>query len=348
MRVSVNPADEGGCGAYRCIWPAKAAQAAGHDVILETDRTYDALWRDTIQGPQLIGMHEQIDADVFVCQRPFHRNRVEFLRAVRAEGIATVVEIDDDFHAIHPQNPAWKFSNPLHDRDRNRDWLMKACREADLVTVTTPALAERYAPHGRVAIVPNYVPAWYCEIPRAERDEPVLGWSGSVATHPTDLQVCGDAFAEYHGRFQVVGTGWGVRERLGLPVPPAATDWLLLEHYPHGLALVDVGIVPLAPIPFNEAKSWLKGLEFAALGVPFVASATGPYRELAARGFGAVAETPGEWRDLVFGLTRVDLRTIGDAYRAKVAESYTIEGNVDQWMSAWSQAIDNAARREAA
>ena len=34
---------------------------------------------------------------------------------------------------------------------------------------------------------------------------------------------------------------------------------------------ITVGMVPLALTPFNQAKSYIKGLEFAARGVPFVA-----------------------------------------------------------------------------
>ncbi len=33
-----------------------------------------------------------------------------------------------------------------------------------------------------------------------------------------------------------------------------------------------VGIAPLVDRPFNRSKSWIKGLEYSAFGLPFVAS----------------------------------------------------------------------------
>ena len=58
----------------------------------------------------------------------------------------------------------------------------------------------------------------------------------------------------------------------------------------------DIGVVPLnLPLDFNEAKSALKGLEYAAAGIPFVASPSGEYKRLASMGIGRIASTPDEW-----------------------------------------------------
>jgi hypothetical protein len=59
---------------------------------------------------------------------------------------------------------------------------------------------------------------------------------------------------------------------------------------------IDVGIVPLSSIPFNDAKSAIKGMEYAAAGVPFVAQDTLAYVELANEfGIGRVAHRPKDW-----------------------------------------------------
>jgi hypothetical protein len=41
---------------------------------------------------------------------------------------------------------------------------------------------------------------------------------------------------------------------------------------------IHVGLVPLTRGPFNEAKSYLKGLEYAAAGIPFIATPTEEYQ----------------------------------------------------------------------
>ena len=48
--------------------------------------------------------------------------------------------------------------------------------------------------------------------------------------------------------------------------------------------------------PFNEAKSWIKGLEYTAAGIPFVASPSVEYKRLKKKyGVGRLAKNQGEW-----------------------------------------------------
>jgi glycosyltransferase involved in cell wall biosynthesis len=243
--------------------------------------------------------------------------------------------------------------NPLYNSESNRNWLAKSCAIADLVVVSTPILAKRYGAHERVMVVPNCVPAWYCDL--QAKDHPLtVGWSGSVITHPGDLEETGGeiqgALDASGARFTVVGTGNGVRENLALRDEPDATGWRDLDKYPQAIQHLDVGIVPLRLTPFNEAKSYLKGLEMAAVGVPFVASPTAEYRKLAAEGVGWIAESPAEWRFLVEQLARdrVQREALGEAWREVVRERYTVEGNAWRWLEAWTYARELADQRAAA
>jgi hypothetical protein len=70
------------------------------------------------------------------------------------------------------------------------------------------------------------------------------------------------------------------------------------EHYP-SLFVFDVGIAPLSAVPFNQAKSAIKGLEYAAAGIPFVASPLDAYRALHAEGIGLLARKRRHWRPLL-------------------------------------------------
>lgn len=328
---------------YRLVWVSQALAAQGYDVTLDYDRTYRALCSDRggdawrIGADPVVGVDIDFDADVIVFQRVLDRRRYELLCVLKEAGITVVVEIDDDFHAIHKLNAAWKGTSPLHSPESNRDWLMRACQVADLVTVTTPALAERYGEHGRVAILPNYVPARYLDI-AGQRDGDRIGWSGSIATHPGDLQVTGGAIAEVAGaRVAVVGTGKLVAEALKVETVESG-GWLPIDEYPHAVARFDVGIVPLRKSAFNEAKSSLKGLEMAAVGVPFVATPTGPYRALAEEGIGWLADSPDEWRAKVSLLIADhDLRAeLGQRWRQVVRERFTIEQHAVDWWGAWT------------
>lgn len=401
MRVIVHPADRGGCGHYRLIWPAETLAAQSFDVTVVDDYEYPLAWIDTLTGREALGIvgdarqfrqvvqamtgelalarrrgatdvelariqaryvtecrdvaaatgRTTVDADVVVLQRVVHADRVELIRALQDLGVAVVVEIDDDLHAIHRRNPAWAPMNPLNDPKINREHLARACELADMVTVTTPALARRYGQHGRFTIIPNFVPARYCDIPRDSHDATIIGWAGSTATHPDDLDVTGGGVAhairDTGAELLVVGTGKGVADALRHDGPIRSTSWVDIDVYPQQLAMLDVGVVPLARSAFNDAKSWLKGLEMAAVGVPFVASPTEPYRAFHNLGFGFLADTVDEWRWQVGELARnvqhrVDLSGL---YRSRVRSAFTIEQQSERWVDAWTRARQNADRR---
>lgn len=364
MRIDVHPADSGACGWYRLRFVAQALAAQGHDIRLRGDASYRAVMAPSAFGDRCVGLDQPVGADVVVLQRPLHRHRYELIQALQAQGVAVVVEVDDDFHSIHNANPAWVTTNPLNNADMNRDWLKKSCAIADLVTVSTPSLATRYGSHGRCVVLRNCIPEKYLDLDASlysekylvglRSDRVTVGWSGSVATHPTDLQVVGDgvarALARSDARFVVVGTGKGVASRLSLAQEPEATGWVPIEAYPEALALLDVGIVPLALTEFNEAKSYLKGLEMAAVGVPFVASPTGEYRRLSLDGIGWVAESPAEWAIFVEQLARdrAHREALAEAGRELVRTEHTVEGNAWRWLEAWESARELANERAAA
>jgi hypothetical protein len=114
-----------------------------------------------------------------------------------------------------------------------------------------------------------------------------------------------------------------------------ASEWVSLKEYPYYMSQFDIGIVPLDLTPFNQAKSWLKGLEFAALGVPFLASPTEPYVLLnVAYGIGTLAKH----RKWLPTLKKVlaDHAEIGADHREKVVRhALTIEDQAWQWRDAW-------------
>lgn len=327
MRVELFKADSGACSFYRLTLPAKNSSVQtwlSESVTLgyEHGRVVDAV----------------SDADVAVFARPTRWTLVEAIRCLQARGVAVVVDMDDDFTAIDPQNTAWAATRTVE------DWkaASEACRIADLVTVTTPALARRYAPHGRYAILPNYIPKAYLDI-AADRDGRSVGWAGSVSTHPNDLQVTrggvATAVRETGSRFLVVGDGLNVQRNLGLDAPVLATGLVPLEDYPEAVARFDIGIVPLADSPFNRAKSALKLLEYSALGVPAVVS---PSPDNLRLGAGVVARKPRDWRrELVRLLADTSYRTDMTQAGRDIAEANTIEGNGWRWAEAWACALTN-------
>lgn len=343
------PVDRQGCGRYRIGLAASVLQKTEPSLDIFISEGLPV--RIDLRTGRAVGLADGFTGwDVVVVQRPMSDWQAIALRDCRRRGVRTVVEIDDDFEALHHLAPAWVTTHPRASSEWNRKWLRVAAREADLVIVTTKALAERYAPHGRVAIVPNYFPESWLSI-QAKREGNVVGWTGTVATHQGDLRVThggvAQALRETGARFRVIGQPELVKRDLSLDEEPEHTPWRIWERYPHAIAKLDVGIAPLANTAFSRAKSALKPLEMAALGVPSVVSPLPSYEALAAQGIGILAQDRSrDWRRQVKRLLEDHAyRTELSARGREIASLYTIERNAWRFAEAWGGRV--AARRAA-
>lgn len=340
MRVCVVPSDKGGCGFYRLRWPAQALRDQGHkDIVLS----------DTDDAKDIIAT----EFDVIVFQRPARTLMLAHIQKLQSAGVAVVVDMDDDFSCIPANNKAHHAFHPKHSPGSNWDNIAKACQIADLVTVSTGALAKRYGSHGRVRALPNYVPSWYLDM-KGKKNHVTFGWSGAIETHPDDLQVTrgavNRAMRSSGAGFRSIGVGTGVADGLDLDAEPPSTGWLDIEgDYQGAMASLSVGIVPLADHQFNRAKSWLKGLEYASLGVPFVASPLPEYRELNRLGIGILAPKPKDWeRELKLMALSPGYRRNEASKNRDAAADLTIEKHAWRWYEAWQDAMLNHTARRVA
>jgi glycosyltransferase involved in cell wall biosynthesis len=106
----------------------------------------------------------------------------------------------------------------------------------------------------------------------------------------------------------------------------------------------DIGLAPLADIPFNYSKSHLKALEYAALGIPVIATDLPPYRDLVIDGVtGYLVSSPQEWDKRLTELIndQAAREEMGAAARKRAAE-FTIQGNWQLWESAYLEAARGA------
>jgi glycosyltransferase involved in cell wall biosynthesis len=353
VRVYVYPADLSGCGQYRLIFVSKALQAQGHDVHIVVPKgrsTNVGLNGLQDQDGHLVDVTIPPDADVMVLQRPTLGQLAQAVPMIRAKGVAVVIDMDDDLSCVHPANPAWHMMHPTRGRP-GHSWhnATQACMDATLVTTSTQALLKTYAPHGRGVVLENCVPASYLDVPRSDSD--VIGWGGSVHSHPDDLQMVGMSIGRLVGdgrRFTVVGEGTGVASALGLAEDPPATGYREISDWPAALAGLGVGIAPLADTRFNGSKSRLKILEYSSLGIPWVGSPRAEYRRMhLTHGVGLLADKPRDWYRHLSTLTSSPTRRVEmSEHGREVAAEMTIEGNSWRWLAAWEMAYK--AQRHAA
>jgi hypothetical protein len=347
MRVYVLPADAHGCGHYRLVWPADVLHRLGHDVIIlppSKESGFLAKFTEDSRGNKhLTALQMPADADVIVMQRPGHQFQPQMIDMLRSNGVAIVIDMDDDMSSIDPDNVAYNMYNPRTNGPYSWRHALESCKRATFVTTSTKALQRVYAPHGRGVVLDNYVPEKCLGYESTKED--AFGWAGTTMSHPHDLQVTGNAvqrLVDEGHRFRVVGGKSNVQKALKLREEVDYTgnvdliDWIKTIGRSY-----HVGMIPLATTAFNRAKSRLKGIEHMAAGVPWVASPREEYRRLHREsGCGLLADTPKAWytqltRLLGDEVLRKEQTEMGSEYM----KDQTYQAQAWRWLEAWETAL---------
>lgn len=243
--------------------------------------------------------------NILVFKLVMRRELAEKVRTAQAMGQKIVVDIDDFFEGLEPTNRAYAATDPKLNPDNNRDHYIKMIYEADAVITSTPFLYDYYSQHrDNVFLVRNGI-----DINRWKRRKdvskksPAVGWVGATPWRSSDLEILKPYFGKYIEKNKLKFHHSGHTQNA-----PLASDQAGVKHihstimpmapimdYPKLFTPVDIGIVPLNNVPFNHAKSFIKGLEYAAAGVPFIATGLPEYQYLADMGVGRIANTQEEW-----------------------------------------------------
>lgn len=249
-----------------------------------------------------------------------------------------VYELDDDPFEIEPTNPVYGF----YGQSLSRDSLFHCIQTADLVTASTDVLAERMSKiNRRVVVCRNRIDAAMLDLVRPRRDRLTIGWAGG-ASHSEDMTECAYGLRKTLQRNPDVDMHFiGVNYKNVIRHEARYTKWSIdLFDYYRSIDF-DIGIAPLRSTVFAETKSYIKALEYAALGIPVVASDTAPYREFVIDGVtGFLVSKEHEWADRLRSLINDEaLRTEMGAKAKQHARSYTIQTGWQDWESAYERIL---------
>jgi glycosyl transferase family 1 len=352
------PSNIDGAGMYRCLIPARELNARGHRAVMAPHRLLahpDSPRHVTVQfvaqdsAGNEVGLQQVLpamDADVYVFQQLQEPVGLLLAEMLRSNGKRVVSETDDDFMNIPEYNPAYSGSDPMLSPGRNRYWLHKIFQASDALTVATPALAEVYdGICQNVRMIRNYLD-WrmWRDAPQqseVERRRVRVGWMGDLGWRKGDLSVLRHVlrpWLEKHPGVEFVAAG-DPRTLDLLDIPKRQRVATGPVDFRNGdladiTAVMDIGLVPMELNRFNEAKSHLKGMEYAACGIPCIATPTESYADywLADGEGGLLARKPKDWTDALSLLVGDDglRREMGRKARAK-AEQHTIQQHIGEW-----------------
>lgn len=356
MKIIFYPRDQDGPGCYRCLYPAAqlseqgghVAKLGAHTVVHEQE-DFVAIRYDLNS--------RLIDADMVVIAMPTDKEWNQFQQELQAKGIKVVVELDDDYLNLPDWNPAKKATSAANVKIGKPSIvnLIWALRHADGVTVTTPALRDSVA---KVTNAPIYVLRNFLDWRVWERRAPVyddrswkklrIGYLGLAHWHSGDLQILNPWFGEWiaaHADVEFVTCDPSLHDLLGIPERQrVSTSSFAFRHQEVAdfASVQDIGLVPLQRHQFNEAKSHLKGMEYAGAGVPCIATPTESYAEwwlsgdsAGPEGAGFLAEGRAEW---ISALDRLHADPDGRVRMARKARALAAENTYQKHWRLWEQA----------
>lgn len=360
MTICFFPLNVDGAGCYRCIFPMAYLGQRGHVasmpglVLSQHGRRVmplpgAGLLERIPPGDFDVSYVEDSLPEVFetaVFQLGSMGWQVEWARELQRKGVAIVLDLDDDLHRSPKYNPArldpdWSPAN-------NRRNTQRMCELADLVTCATPSLAEFYSRWNRNVVVLRNRLHW----PMWEHIDRGAGWRrfrvgymGNTDFHGEDLRLIAPTLRKWliaHPEVEFVAAGDPRMHDL-IGVPPAQRVstmkvWYRNLDLPQITATFDVGLVPLIRNDFNEGKSALKGMEYAAAGIPCIATPTGEYQWWVKPGEnGFLAKHP---RDFVDALDAVLadpglLSRLGAGARTD-ARASSLDNHIQDWERAYA------------
>jgi glycosyltransferase involved in cell wall biosynthesis len=284
------------------------------------------------------------DCKIIVLQRLMFADLVNKIVDRHKYGQIIINDIDDWYWGLHEENHAYKLTHPDHNKEENTDHYRNIIQQSDGVTVSTPFLYDKMVKDfgcKNVQIIENCVTVQNFKYRYANLKKPIVGWVGSTSHRSGDLEILQGVLKpnqyKIHHSGHVNGAAW-FADKVGLPRDKVMKTPMHnpIEYAKHSFCF-DVGLAPLNDVPFNHAKSWIKAIEYAAAGIPFIASNLSEYKRLnQTYGLGHLASTPEEWQSHLNELLNTQKRS-GEGKRGHMI----VKENLDvRHMSAkWAQVL---------
>ena len=317
---------------YRSLVPMQALAHRGHAVHVEE--------RNEIRDPASL-----LDFDVVHVMRICHPLMVRIVRRLQQRGVAIVWDNDDERVAVLREQTKLPGQDGMA-AQRFFTSMRAMGATADAVTTPSEALARLHANDSRreVQILPNQLPPTFRRPERVMPHEGVhIGWMAMPSHAPgfeaLRLRETLDHLLARHAHLQITGVGLDLalrsRRYIHIPGIPYGSLAESLVHF-------DFALAPLADTAIDLARSDVKLKEYAAVGVPWLASPVGPYAGLGEQQGGRLVDD-GDWFHAIEALMNdADKRRVLSQRGQRWAAGERIEAHVDVWERTFEDVIAQA------
>jgi GT2 family glycosyltransferase/glycosyltransferase involved in cell wall biosynthesis len=305
----------------------------------------------------------RLDGDVLLVQRttiPNLQVAQEVVDSCQARHIQIVYETDDDLFDVPENHPENSFYRPYVEAAKY------VIQHASVILVSSPALRNRLeALHSDIRVIPNALDErlWLAGTHRRRRDSkgPVRILYMGTPTHLEDLQMLEEPLRELKREF-----GAGVElDVIGIVPESYRREWFNVVSVPDGRSASyplfvswlralngwHVGVAPLVDNHFNRCKSYIKYLDYAALGLPGVFTSNGVFDGVVKNGeTGLLVDNEATaWKDALRLLVQdSDLRRqIGKSACADVTARHTLDAQSAWRRNVWRQIVNHRSSRQA-
>jgi hypothetical protein len=348
----------GGCTNVRMLMPGMLLTSIGHQVMVGEIGWKDGegfvavkpLERLKYRKTGVIKTYDECfdKLDVVVLKLFMHQDAVKYIELAKSYGQTVIVDTDDHFEQLPEDNLAFITTDPQRNPENNRDHLISTYSAADGIIASTKFLEERMRRYNKnVYRVPNSLdPKTFTYRLDTAGNKPTIGWVGMMMWRVNDLKDFSGPIKtiierydlKFHHSGVMLDKPYWIAEALNIdPERVSVFTGARPQYYSNIFMPIDIGIVPLTKNQFNEAKSNLKGLEYALSGIPFIASDTKEYQDLADLGAGRIAKSSKDWMKHLTKLLDPDIRNEERERNYIVAAN---QFNINMVKYKWSEAIE--------
>ena len=341
---------EWNCSQWRSLTPSDAINRSGkHSAKLIHVSGFENYLNPAMQ--EIIAY-----ADIIIFQRNLVSERIfEAIRYWQGMGKPVAVDLDDAYHILPWSNPAHKFW--IHDNNSvPLEKLEYGLSLTNGLIAPNRLLLDDWKHVTKGYYLQNYAEKeWWENLPEHKtlkkklgmENKIIIGWGGSVSHYDSwygsGIMQAAKQICNRHSNVTWMICGSDKRIYDNLRVPKAQKIYqssVRPKQWPHVVKHFDIGVAPLLG-PYDQRRSWIKGLEYMLAGIPWIATHGEPYKDLAQYGI-LIKNNADNWFDAIENvIKKFDYYQHKSIANIETAKQWYADNQIDTFISVFEHIIND-------